>query len=179
MSLEEEGGYIKTTTHNFVSRKAIIDGARQVEIKGRSILHDGVRVRGDLAIVRIGRYCQVDSESVLEPSSHPLDSTKYIPMVIGSHTHIGTGCNIKAAAIGSMVWIGNGVTLGPRVIIKDNCIIEDGVELGADTVVPPFTRVSAKNPLMPIELPPSMAVRMQEVSLDRYQGFKMERRDMQ
>ena len=78
-----------------------------------------------------------------------------------------------------MVWIGDQVTLGPRVIIKDNCIIEDGVTLGADTVVPPFSRISSKNPLLATELPPSMAVHMQEVSLDRYQEFQREERDRQ
>jgi NDP-sugar pyrophosphorylase family protein len=78
-----------------------------------------------------------------------------------------------------MVWIGDSVTLKERVIIKDNCIIEDNVTIGADTVVPPFTRISAKNPLLWIELPPSMAVHMQDVSLERYQQFKKEERERQ
>jgi len=177
---EETGGYIKTTTHNYVSRKATVDGAKQVEIKGRSILQDGVHVRGDLAVVRIGRYCEVGSNTTLEPPLHPLDKSKRIPLVIGSHTRIGEDCQIHAAAIGSMVWVGDKVQLGSRVIIKDNCVIEDNVRLGDDTVVPPFTRISAKNnPLLPTELPPSMAVYMQELSLDRYQEFKQEERDRQ
>jgi dynactin 5 len=172
-------GYFKTTTHNYVSRNAQIDGAKQVEIRGRSIIQEGVRIRGDLAVVRIGRYCEIKSNSVLEPPSHPLDPSKRIPLVIGSHSHIGTNCHIDAAAIGSMVWIGNGVRLGPRVIVKDNCIIEDGVHLGADTVVPPFTRITANDPLRGTELPASMAAHMQEVSLDRYHDFKLEQRDLQ
>lgn len=176
---ESPAGYIKTTTHNFVSRTAQIDGAKQVEIRGRSILQEKVHVRGDLAIVRIGRYCEIDCQTLLEPPTHPLDISKRIPLVIGSHTHIGTDCQIHAAAIGSMVWIGNGVTLGPRVIVKDNCIIEDGVHLGADTVVPPFTRISAKNPRLSTELPPSMAAHMQEISMDRYQDFKLQQREVQ
>jgi dynactin-5 len=179
MSEAETEGYIKTTTHNFVSRKAQVDGAKQVEIKGRSILQEGVVVRGDLAIVRIGRYCEIDSNTRLEPPTHPLDKSKRIPLVIGSHTRVGRDCNIQAAAIGSNVWIGNQVTLGPRVIIKDNCIIEDNVALGGDTVVPPFSRISVKNPLLPAELPPSMAAHMQELSLDRYQEFQREERDRQ
>jgi dynactin-5 len=179
MASETDEGYIKTTTHNYVSRKATIDGAKQVEIKGRSILQEGVRVRGDLAIVRIGRYCEIDAQTLLEPPNHPLNRSKNIPIVIGSHTHIGTNCEIRAAAIGSMVWIGDDVKLGKRCIIKDNCIIESGAVLGDDTVVPPFTRISAKNPTFQQELPPSMAVQMQEVSLDRYQEFKQAERERQ
>ena len=53
MENEKEDGFIKTTTHNFVSRKATIDGAKQVEIKGRSIIHD-VKIRGDLVSSSIG-----------------------------------------------------------------------------------------------------------------------------
>jgi dynactin-5 len=187
MSSEEnqsEEGYIKTTTHNYVSRKAIVDGAKQVEIKGRSILQEGVHVRGDLAIVRIGRYCELDADTTLQPPAHPLNPSKHIPLVIGSHTHIGSNCHIRAAAIGSMVWIGDNVTLGERVIVKDNCVLESGLKLGNDTVIPPFTRISdkPKHPTMRYmyqELPPSMAVQMQEVSLDRYQEFKQQERDRQ
>jgi dynactin-5 len=103
----EETGYIKTTTHNFVSRQAKIDGAKQVEIKGRSILEEGVHVRGDLHIVRIGRYCDIGRNTILEPPLNPLMKNaseykqKYIPMAIGSHTKIGENCEVYAAAIGS------------------------------------------------------------------------------
>lgn len=101
MSQEEEEGYIKTTTHNYVSRKAVIDGAKQVEIKGRTILHDGVRVRGDWQVVRIGRYCEIGASTTLGPPVNALQKGKYIPVVIGSHTYIGENCEIRASAIGS------------------------------------------------------------------------------
>lgn len=171
-TMTDDDGYIKTMTHNYVARKALVEGAKQVELKGRSILQEGVVVKGDLAVVRIGRYCEIDARSLLEPPVHPLNPTLRIPLVVGSHTHIGRDCQIRAASIGSMVWIGNGVTLGSRVIIKDNCILEDGVKLGADTVVPPFTRITADGLIR--ELPPSTSVHRQEVSLDRYQEFNKE-----
>ena len=76
----------------------------------------------------------------------------------------------------AVVWIGDNVKIGKRCIIKDNCIIENGVILGDDTVIPPFTRLSAKNPTVYHELPPSMAVQMQELSLDRYAEFKQMQR---
>ena len=173
-SVQEEG-YIKTTTHNFVSRKAKIEGARQVELKGRTILQENVLVRGDLAIVRIGRYCEIDVNTVIEPPMHPL-TKKNVPVVVGSHTHIGKDCKIHAAAVGSMVWIGDNVTLGKRCIIKDNCVIESGVVLGDDTVIPPYTRIALKNPRYYQELPPSIAVQLQDASLDRFQEFKQQQR---
>jgi dynactin-5 len=98
---DADDDYIKTTTHNYVSRKAVVDGAKRVEIKGRSILHKGVRVRGDLQIVKIGRYCEIGSSTTLEPPLYPYQKTKRVPLIIGSHTHIGKDCDIKGAAIGS------------------------------------------------------------------------------
>ena len=107
----DDDTYIKTTTHNYVSRRAIIDGAKQVEIRGRSIIHEKVKVRGDLSIIKIGRYVEIGSSTLLEPSYNPYNqdndnnnnnnNKKYIPMIIGSHTHIGKECTIQAAAIGS------------------------------------------------------------------------------
>ena len=174
ISIGDDGGqvgYIKTTTHNYISRQAKIEGPKQVELKGRSIIQPNVVVRGDLSIIRIGRYCEICPHTTLEPAIHPLTKV-YIPMVIGSHTHIGTNCNIQAAAIGSMVWIGNDVTLGKRVIIKDNCVLDDGVVLGDDTVIPPFTRIAKQDVTVYQELPPATAVQLQELSMDRFQEFK-------
>eukprot|EP00980_Cylindrotheca_fusiformis_P016940 scaffold5157_cov100-Cylindrotheca_fusiformis.AAC.12 len=164
--------FIKTTTHNYVSRKAVIDGAKQVEIKGRSIIHDEVHVRGDLGIVRIGRYCVLGRGSLVEPPAHPLKKSKSVPLVIGSHTHVGSDCEIRAAAVGSMVWIGDNVKLGKRCIIKDNCVIEAGIEIGEDTIVPPFTRVSTIASTDFEELPPSLSLQLQEVSITSYDEFK-------
>jgi acyl-[acyl carrier protein]--UDP-N-acetylglucosamine O-acyltransferase len=79
----------------------------------------------------------------------------------------------------TVVWIGDGVKIGKRCIIKDNCVIEPNVVLADDTVIPPFTLISKKNPTFYHELPPSVAVQTQEVSLDRYAEFKQEQRGKQ
>ena len=91
-----------------------------------------------------------------------------------------------------VVWIGNNVKIGKRCIIKDNCIIESNIVLGNDTVIPPFTLLSSSssssnnnsssiknNSNTYEELPPSVAVTTQEVSLDRYSEFKQEQRNKQ
>ena len=174
--------YIKTTTHNFISRKALIEGPRQVELKGRSIVQDGVKIRGEAGIVRIGRYVWIDPDTELEPSPflNPTAATanKRVPMMIGNHTRIESNCKIQAAAIGSMVHVGEGTRIGQRCIIKDCCVIEAGVVLGDDTVVPPFTRISQATPngnkrngIVMTELPPSMSVELQERSMDDYDSF--------
>ena len=103
----------------------------------------------------------------------------FFPLSIGAHVLCGVDCHVAAAVIGSHVRIGDRVVIGERCIIKDNCIIEPGVVIGNDTVIPPFTLISKRNPTSYQELPPSVAVQTQEASLDRYSEFKEEQRGKQ
>ena len=60
--------YIETSPHaNYISRKAIIQESRYVELQSKSIIESHVIIRGDLAKVSIGRYCYIDSYTMLLP----------------------------------------------------------------------------------------------------------------
>lgn len=172
-----EEGYIRTSNHNFISRKATITGTKQVEIRGKTIIHKAT-IHGDLAVIRIGRYTTIADDSVLKPPTKPGSTTEYVPLLVGTHTTIGSGCDIQAASIGSYCTIGENVKLGPRVIIKDCCVIAAGTEIAADTVVAPFSYM--ENPKRPelrwiapafVELPPSTMNLRQMDAIDRYQDF--------
>jgi dynactin-5 len=167
--MTEESSYIKTATHNYVSRQAIVDNPAQVELKGKCVLQPKSRLRGDLAIVRLGRYVIVNQDTVLEPAR--LDQHKYVPMIVRGHVIIERDCHIQASAIGTNVFIGQCCKIGPRCIIKDNCWIERGTVLGADTVVPPYSRVKGDPGKVVQELPPSAAVELQELAQVAYRDF--------
>jgi dynactin-5 len=172
--MSEEDPYIKTTTHNYISRKAVIEGPRQVELKGRSVIQDAVKIRGDVGIVRVGRYVWIAENTELEPAPLATGGEKRVPMMIGNHTRIGQHCHIQAAAVGSLVNVGDNVKIGKRCIIKDCCVIASNVVLGDDTVVPPFTRVAndgTSSRLKMSELPPSMTIELQDKAMDQYQEF--------
>ena len=148
-AVEQNDGYIKTAAHNYVSRAATIHGSKQVEMKGKSIIHPQTCIRGDFAAIRIGRYCHIGSNVLLRPPSfqtrlntpHHGDNVQYLPLLIGNHTRIGDNCIIECASIGSSVVIGKNCVLGKRVLIKDNVVVQDGTVLADDTVIPPFSRV--------------------------------------
>lgn len=166
--------YIQTTTNSYVSRAATVDGAKSVEIKGRSIVRGGARLRGDLAPIRIGRCCLLDAGCAIEPPPAPFpDNSRRVPVAIGAHTAIGAGSVVRAAAVGGLCWIGGNVQAGPRCIIKDCCVVADGTVIPADTVVPPFHRVftDADGRLCMVELPPSVAVELQERATNIYHEF--------
>lgn len=84
---------------------------------------------------------------------------------------------LRHAQLLVVVWIGDNVTIGKRCIIKDNCVIESGVTLGDDTVVPPFTRITSSDPTFYQELPPRTSALLQEMTIDRFTHFSQIQRD--
>jgi dynactin-5 len=172
--------YIQTSTGNWVSRRAVIQNARHVELKGRSIVHADSQFKAadsPTGWIRTGRYCHVGAGTIIQPAVlPPHHRDQHVPVTIGSHTIIRKNCHLQAAAVGSYCWIGCSVVLGPRVIIKDCCVIADNVNIPADTVIPPFTRVTvastgSSSRLVFRELPPSTAHELQEQSMELYQNF--------
>jgi dynactin-5 len=167
-----EDGYIRTAAQNLVSRSATIWGARNVELRGKSVVEAAAEIRGGEGggdggaaapgaagnssggKIRIGRYCHIGRGCVIEPayvddvSNTDADVTarRRLPLVIGSNTSVGPNCLVRAAAIGSSVIIGRDCTLGNRSIVKDCCLVEDGTILPPDTVVPPFSVVRSAIP---------------------------------
>jgi dynactin 5 len=165
MSSSEET-YIKTASHVFVSRQATIEDPNQVQLQGKSVLREGVSVRGS---VRMGRYCYVGEHTILKSPTH--GDQMVVPLIIRGHSQIGKHCIIEAASIGSNVVIGDGCKIGKRCLIKDNCWVAPGTALGDDTVIPPFSRVAGAPGKVVAELPPSAATELQELAQEAYQNF--------
>lgn len=165
--------YIHTTTHNYISRQATIEGARQVELKGRNIIEPNVHLHGQRAVIRVGRFVRFDEGVTVIPPSHPAEgNNENIPVTIGSHTWIEASAKIEAAAVGSLCWIGKNVTLGPRVILKDCVVVAEGTIIPADTVIPPFSHMRrVEGVLVRTELPPASAVELEERAVAAFQDF--------
>jgi dynactin-5 len=164
MSASDEA-YIKTATHVFVSRQATIDNPNQVQLQGKSVLREGVSLLGS---IRMGRYCYIGENTVL---SSPMHQNFGVPLVVRGHVQIGKHCVIEAASIGSNVWIGDGCKIGKRCLIKDNCWLASGTEIGDDTVIAPFSRVAGAPGKVVAELPPSAATDLQELAQQAFQKF--------
>eukprot|EP01067_Filipodium_phascolosomae_P004843 Filipodium_phascolosomae@DN2823_c0_g1_i1.p1 len=132
--------YIQTASGNKVSRKSVLCGSQNIQLSGRSIIKPGVVLRGDLALLRIGRFVIVGENSVLRPPYKRYKSGfAFFPMSVGDYVSIGNDCVISAAVVGSYVDIGANSVISKRCILKDNSQILPGTVLPPDTVVPPFT----------------------------------------
>ena len=86
----EDGSCIETSSGNKVSRQSVLCGTSNIRLHGKAIVHKGVIIRGDLATVRLGRYCVIDENSVIRP---PFQMRKgnysFIPLTIGDNVFIG------------------------------------------------------------------------------------------
>lgn len=107
--------YILTSTRNIISRNATIQMPSALEIPlGRCFIAHGVIIRADLAHVQIQKYTFIGEDTVLQPCPIYNDSSKFIPLSIGSHCSIGERCMIEAAVIGIGCFIGNDCKLSKR-----------------------------------------------------------------
>ncbi|KAI9639714.1 trimeric LpxA-like protein [Dioszegia hungarica] len=136
--------YIETDTGNKVSRKALIQGASNIVLGGKSIIQTGAILRGDLRrnapgqhpVITMGRYCTVGENAVLRPPGKMYKGQfTYYPQRIADFVTIGKDAVVEAAQIGSGVDIGEGAVIGQFVIIKDLAVIRPGTVLADATVV--------------------------------------------
>ncbi|GAA5823939.1 hypothetical protein JCM11251_003352 [Rhodosporidiobolus azoricus] len=146
--------WITTDTGNHVSRSCVITGSTNIVLGGKSILHPGCIIRGDLrragaaaagsgggtVVVAMGKYCSVGEGAVLRPCYKTYKGVfSYYPMKIGDHVSIGAGSVVEAASIGTGVEIGANCIIGPLCILKDYSRVADNSVLGAATIVPSLT----------------------------------------
>lgn len=115
---------------NALSRRARVSGPLNVSIAGNGVVRANASIRGDLARVRLGRFCYVGKDAILSPPYRVDISLKRVPMTVGSHVIIGNGAIVEAAWIGVGVRIGDNAIIGKCVVIKDYC------DIAADAVVP-------------------------------------------
>ena len=96
----------------FVSEWAYVVG--DVKIGENSGVWPGAVIRGDFGLIKIGRNCQIEDNSVIHSGTD---------MDIGDNVTIGHGVVAHGLKIGDNVLIGNNATILDFAEIGDNCII--------------------------------------------------------
>ena len=173
--------YIQTNSGNLISRKCSIIKPQSVELPGgKCVILDDVDLKGDLAPIKIEKYCQIKNHTTLQPccmvntsSSSAKDkaSMKYISLTIGAYTVIGRSCLIQSASIGLGCTIGNNCTLGEHSILKDHVHVDDNTIIPADMVIPPFAVVRGTPGQIVGFVCESAATTARDIALLRYKSF--------
>lgn len=165
--------YIETLTGNKVSRTSVLCGSRNIRLFGKTIIHGGSIIRGDLANISIGKLSVVGKNTVIRPPYKGFrGGIALFPVTIGDHVFIEEDCVISAASIGSHVHVGKGCVIGKRCILRDCCYIAPGTVLPADTVVPPFSHFSGKPGVHVQELPDCFQDLQRRATVAYYSRFR-------
>eukprot|EP00298_Acanthocystis_sp_HF-20_P023134 c31595_g1_i1.p1 GENE.c31595_g1_i1~~c31595_g1_i1.p1 ORF type:complete len:211 (+),score=62.91 c31595_g1_i1:27-635(+) len=168
--------FVETSTGNKVSRKSLLCASKNIRIGGRSIIHDQVMIRGDLAEVRIGKYCVISANVLLRPSLVNIvgGDTSFQVLNIGEHVFIGEGSIVAAASIGSYVMIGKNCVISEGCILSNCCEIEDNSILPPNTIVPSF-HIFGGNPANIHDsrfLPECTAEKMQDHTITYFRNLR-------
>ena len=83
--------YIQTASGNKVSRQSVLCGSHNISLAGKSIVKPGVILRGDLQMLRIGKFVNIGEESVIRPPYKKWrgGNFAFFPLSIGDHVTIG------------------------------------------------------------------------------------------
>ncbi|CAG5073260.1 Similar to DCTN5: Dynactin subunit 5 (Pongo abelii) [Cotesia congregata] len=151
--------YIETASGNKVSRQTVLCGSQNIVLHGKVIVQSDAIIRGDLANVRVGRYCIISKNVVIRPPFKKFSKgVAFFPLQMGDHVFVGERAVVNAAVVGSYVYIGK------------NAVIDNAV-IPPETIVPSFTKFSG-NPAMAVEdLPECTLDLMVDFTKNYYQHF--------
>eukprot|EP00501_MAST-03F_sp_TOSAG23-6_P000456 GSMAST32.ASY1.ANO1.469.1 assembled CDS len=165
--------YIKTAKENKICRSCTLCGSQNIILHGKTIIKAEVIIRGDLAQVRIGRYCIINENCVLRPPYKALQrGFAFYPMQIGNNVVFGSGSIVEAASIGANVRIGKRCIIAKRCILKDCCALLDDTVLAPDTVVPPFSVFAGAPGKLIAELPDCVPELFEALSEEIFRKFQ-------
>ena len=111
---------------------AIADNARitgQVELGPETTLWFGVVIRGDDALVKIGKRTNVQDLTMVHADPG-------VPNVIGDDVTIGHGCVLHGKGVGDRSLIGMGAILLGGSVVGKQCIVAAGAVVRENFVVP-------------------------------------------
>lgn len=92
----------------------------------------GAVVRGDVNSITIGNRTNIQDNVVIH-TSH------MVPVYIGDNVTIGHLAHVHSATIG------NGVMVGSRSVVLDDCVIEDTCLIGAGALVSPRSKIPTRS----------------------------------
>ena len=133
MIKEFEGIKPTVDSRTYIAEGAYIIG--NVTVKEYSSIWFNSVVRGDINSIVIGRYTNVQDNSVIHVSNEK-------PTVIGDYVTIGHNAVIHACTIEDHCLIGMGAVILDGAVIGSGSIIAAGAVVKKNQVIPPFSVVA-------------------------------------
>ena len=137
-----EAPIINKTTHEYrhtekgnVKLTKLLNYKRMTQIKlnENTLVEDNVIMRGDLALIVIGRDSILCENVIIHPSlNNSVQPYEYKTLTIGSFCFIGKNSIISSLKVGNYVYIGENCILSDRTKVGDNVKILDNTYVPCD-----------------------------------------------
>jgi carbonic anhydrase/acetyltransferase-like protein (isoleucine patch superfamily) len=123
----------KIDEKTYVADSAVIMG--MVEIGECCSVWPNVTMRGDVNYIKMGKFSNVQDNSVVHVAAQPC------PTIIGDYVTIGHSATVHACIIEDNCLIGMGSVILDGAIIGHGSIIGAGAVVPPGKVIPPFSKV--------------------------------------
>ena len=154
-----EGNSPKIDPKAFVAETAVVIG--KAELKEYSSVWYNVTIRGDVNEIKVGRYTNVQDNSVL----HVSDSHACI---LGDYVTVGHCALLHACTVEDHVLIGMHSTVLDGAVIGKGSIVAAGAVVTKNTIVPPYSLVAGVPAKVIKKLPDAQAVKYENLWTRRY-----------
>ncbi|KAF4736424.1 hypothetical protein FOZ63_003774, partial [Perkinsus olseni] len=160
---------------------------QNIRIGGRSIVHKGCILHGDLGRIECRKWVVLGEDVVLMPCSpaNRLDSGASrqqqhydrADLFLGEYVHVGPRTVVKAASIGNYVRIEEDCYLGEGCVVKGHSVILARTKVPSRATVPPFHIVGPaaegrEGFVLIAELPPAWERAIADQITDMYYALR-------
>jgi len=176
--------FIVTKNENRLQKSALVLGMQHIQVSGRTTIEKSTTTRGDLDKITIGKNCVIAEGAVLRPSDQLANDDrkdqnnaqelklgiKFVEMKIGDFVVIGKSSVVRAAKIGSYVYVGDSCIIQQRCMLDSCSMLLPNTILAQGTVVPPFMVYGGVPGRCVGRLPPSFQQKMEEMCREFHQS---------
>jgi len=164
-----------TKNDNRLGEKAAVLGMHNILVAGRTTIDKVTTIRGDLGRISIGKNCVIVEGAVLSPSDQFENNDKedqsdkakigikFLPMTVGDFVVIGKNSVVRAAVVGSYVYIGDSCIIQAGCVLDSCCMLLPNTILAKGTVVPPYMVYGGSPGQCVGQLPPSFQFEMEQM----------------
>eukprot|EP00392_Amoebophrya_sp_AT5.2_P012188 g12283.t1 len=167
-----ERDLIQTRTGNLISRRAVLFGSQNIELRGSGcVISGGVTLRGDLALLRFGEFCIVEGSFAPRPPKSGTSSAVQVEQSEPDEVPVvrpGLGTIVRpsrklyqhvyvALKFGDFVRIGHScvvqaASIGSNVDIGHHAVIGNRVVIHSQVIILPYTVVPENEVIPPFSV---------------------------
>ena len=127
--VDSKGNYPIALDADWIAPNATLIG--NVTLKEGSSVWHGVKLRGDLAKITIGRNSMIQDNSRVGSNINSNGEVK-----IGDNVYVGANARLDECELESFAYVGMGASVGKGCVVESFAVVAAGAVLAENTVVP-------------------------------------------